>query len=606
MRPERSTIYRRFGGCFFTAFLLLSAAAHAEPVVVEKIRLGMEPQRTRLVLDLSAAVEYDLERLEQPARVVVELRDTTLSEAPPASLLRGSAVTRLLPVAIGASDLRVTLVLASQRLDVKHFTLRPDPATGLGHRLVIDLMPQPKPPPLLAADPIVDTPMVAASLVVNDAVNNEAEEVAGPVATEEPIVSQASGDSAPVDVDDLLNIGSAGVASSSGPSLSGYLEASAAYTFAKPEHWSKVRARLELALSGSFGSSVRYKFATRLDGDAAYIVEDDFYPSAVRDDQRFEAQIREFYVDFGSGPWAHRVGRQHIVWGEMVGLFLADVVSARDTREFYLQNFEAMRIPQWAWNTQYFAGDSTFELVYIPLPSVDNIGEPGADFYPFPLPAGTPVRDERPDRDLNTYNWGVRASTLERGWSLSAYYYDSISVAPTLVPETEGFSLNYQPIEQVGGTFSKDLGSFVFKGEAVFAKDRRFQSFDPTDPGALLVSDALDWVVGATIPLGDWRWDLQLYGRRSFDHDPRMGFDDDEFGATVLVNYALNSRVELEILALAGLNREDYLLRPKIAWRFARDWRLQAGADVFGGSEIGLFGPYDNRDRVYLELKRWF
>jgi hypothetical protein len=50
------------------------------------------------------------------------------------------------------------------------------------------------------------------------------------------------------------------------------------------------------------------------------------------------------------GNWEFRLGRQHVVWGELVGAFVADVVSARDMREFILPEpeLQMLRIPQWA------------------------------------------------------------------------------------------------------------------------------------------------------------------------------------------------------------------------------------------------------------------
>ncbi len=643
MRPLTDVSHRpRRLGVLATSLLLVAAGVAAD-TRVDGVRVGRQDGRTRVVFDLNSAPDYRFFALKNPGRVVLDLQDAQLASDIAADF-RGTLVEGLRTGDHEGGVLRLVLDLTAGEHQIKRFTLPPDEAAGRGHRLVVDIRPEETGSQAVMADAAsagdvpaaVDVeqtaattaqqtesglteqtapkPETAAAVGVSIANGDGGSSVPGPdrdQISENAVVGELAADSEGIpssgatdDVfDDFFNLGGP---AESRPRLSGYLETSAAYTYAEPEHWSKLRARLELAISGQLSDNVRYKLAGRLDGDGAYDLEDDFYPGAVRDDQDFEAQIREFYVDFGSGAWTHRVGRQHIVWGEMVGLFLADVVSARDLREFYLQDFEAMRIPQWAWNTQFFAGDHTLELVYVPTPSVDKIGEPGADFYPFALPPGTPVRDDRPSRDLSTYNWGVRGSTLLSGWSLSAYYYDSISVAPTLVLEDDGLVLQYDAIEQFGGTFSKDFGGFVFKGEAVFTPDRRFQSADPTDPAAILTSDALDWVVGTTIPLGDWRWDLQLYGRSTSDYDPRMGFDDDEFGATVLVNYALGSRMELELMALAGLNREDYLLRPKFVWRFRRDWRLQLGADVFGGDAIGLFGPYDDRDRVYLEVKRWF
>ena len=67
--------------------------------------------------------------------------------------------------------------------------------------------------------------------------------------------------------------------------------------------------------------------------------------------------MRETYLDVSAGDWDFRLGRQQIVWGEMVGLFFADVVSAKDLREFVLPDFDYLRIPQWSVRTEYFKGD---------------------------------------------------------------------------------------------------------------------------------------------------------------------------------------------------------------------------------------------------------
>ena len=63
----------------------------------------------------------------------------------------------------------------------------------------------------------------------------------------------------------------------------------------------------------------------------------------------------------------------------MVGLFFADVVSARDLREYLLPSFDIIRLPQWAARAEYFFGDSKLELVWIPVPTFDNIGKPGSE-----------------------------------------------------------------------------------------------------------------------------------------------------------------------------------------------------------------------------------
>jgi hypothetical protein len=111
----------------------------------------------------------------------------------------------------------------------------------------------------------------------------------------------------------------------------GFSQFELARTVSGDSHWSKARWRNELGRSGRFGQGIKWKAAGRIDYDFAYGWENDFYPAAVRDDKRSEFSWREVFIDVPLGNMELRLGKQHIVWGEMVGLFFADVVSAKDT-----------------------------------------------------------------------------------------------------------------------------------------------------------------------------------------------------------------------------------------------------------------------------------
>src|SRR5207302_7821586 len=121
--------------------------------------------------------------------------------------------------------------------------------------------------------------------------------------------------------------------------------------------------RAELGAQGAFNEQVKWKLSGRVDYDAVYDLTN-FYPPDVRKDQRLNFYARENYLDLGAGNWDFRLGRQHIVWGEVVGLFFADVVSAKDQREFILPEFEILRIPQWAARAEYSRNDFHAELVW--------------------------------------------------------------------------------------------------------------------------------------------------------------------------------------------------------------------------------------------------
>jgi hypothetical protein len=145
---------------------------------------------------------------------------------------------------------------------------------------------------------------------------------------------------APASRDELFGAKPAAAAPASDKpvSLSGFYDFLGAYTYSDPSHWSNAVNRFQLSAQGRVGENLKWKIGGRVDADVVYGTSD-FYLSDVRNDQKFNAFWRETYVDFAAAGWDFRVGAQNIVWGEVVGLFFADVVSARDLRYFLLPSF---------------------------------------------------------------------------------------------------------------------------------------------------------------------------------------------------------------------------------------------------------------------------
>jgi hypothetical protein len=415
--------------------------------------------------------------------------------------------------------------------------------------------------------------------------------------------------------DDLFGKATAAPSSSMMPIWHGYVRGRLAYTYAEPEHWSKMLLRSELDGQGTLVPDVKYRIGARLDYDFVYDATN-FYTSDVRRDQRFQAMLRENYLDIGAGDFDFRLGRQHVVWGEMVGLFFADVVSAKDLREFILPDFDEIRIPQWALRGEYFKNDFHAEVVWIPVPSYDDIGKPGAEFFPAvpPAPPGFAVRfdnEQIPRRKLGHTNFGVRLSWLRDGWDTSAFFYDSMDASPTFyrsivtAPQPAFvYRAQHDRIQQVGGTVAKDLGWTVFKAETVFTRGRSYNVLRPADDDGVVRQNTLDVVGGLDFTLpADSRFNVQLFGRTFFDHDPDIVPKRLETGYTLLFNHKFNERLSGEILYIASLNRQDWLLRPRLLWSVARNVELRFGADIFDGPPLGLFGQFANRDRLYSEVR---
>jgi N-acetylmuramoyl-L-alanine amidase len=124
------------------AWLVLSLAwlpAWASPARVIDVRLWSGPEGTRLVIELSAPVEYDVFSLDNPDRVVVDLANTTL----PADESLPSGQGPVKSLRSGPQEgqgLRFVLDM-TEALKPRSFVVGPD--GNAGHRIVVELPGKP-------------------------------------------------------------------------------------------------------------------------------------------------------------------------------------------------------------------------------------------------------------------------------------------------------------------------------------------------------------------------------------------------------------------------------------------------------------------------------
>jgi hypothetical protein len=400
------------------------------------------------------------------------------------------------------------------------------------------------------------------------------------------------------------------------PAISGFFDSKYAYTYTSPTHHSMFRNTLELQASDSFNEDISWKVSARGSYDAVFDIEN-FYSSRVEDNRQFEGSIRETYVDISAEDWEFRVGRQHIIWGEMVGLFFADVVSAKDLRQWVAEDFDMIRIPQWAVRAEHYKGDFHTEAIWIPFMTYNEIGKPGDDFYPLgtdPLPGfrQTIKSEDQPTRDPSNGAYGLRASMLKSGWDLSGFYYRSYDADPAFFRSIEAgptptiiYTPKHKKIHRLGATFAKDLANFLIKGEVVYTHDRRFITTDLNDADGVVKQHPLDYVIGLEYTTPDNTiLNFQFFQRWYTNHDSDSLFDEFENGASFYSSMDLTSRLDGELLLISSLNREDWMLRPKLTWDLDDNWWFSVGADVFGGERKGLIGGrFDNSDRIYGQVR---
>ena len=386
----------------------------------------------------------------------------------------------------------------------------------------------------------------------------------------------------------------------------------------EPERWSSLKAVLEVSATTKFGDDIRARVVGQLATNIAPQIEDNYYPAAVRKDQRFKATVREAFVEMPIGNVNARIGKQYINWGEAVGVFVADVVNARDLRHFLLQDFDQLRIGQWAARFDWQGDDKSAELVWIPVPTYDKIGAFGGDYYPVAYNLASDLfevgRNKKPTSSLSNSNVGVRGGFLKNGWDVSAFYYRSMdrevlfaSGLSTRIPGPLFTPTFGSRISQLGTTSSKDLDFAILKTEAVYTHGKAFTTANPSTLGKVEKRNTVDWLIGLDIPIPDSeaRVNVQAIQRFIVSNADGLVVPRTQSYASVQFVYP-SGNWEASFLAIEGLNKTERLLRPKLTYKLTKNTRISMGGDFFSGNALGLLGQFEERDRVYVRLKHNF
>lgn len=133
---RRRILSATFRATLLAAVLSLLGAGQSLAADIESVRLWRAPDSTRLVLDLSAAVEHQLFTLENPYRIVIDIQDAELKVNLDSLDITSTPINEIRSGLRGSDDLRMVLDLKAP-VSVKSFTLKA--YEQYGDRLVVDM-----------------------------------------------------------------------------------------------------------------------------------------------------------------------------------------------------------------------------------------------------------------------------------------------------------------------------------------------------------------------------------------------------------------------------------------------------------------------------------
>ena len=331
-------------------------------------------------------------------------------------------------------------------------------------------------------------------------------------------------------------------------------------------------------------------------------------------------ELRELYWEFETDLAYWRLGKQQVVWGEADGLKLLDVVNPQSYREFMLDDFDESRIPLWMFNGEFsLPNDSILQLLWIVDGTTHELAPSGSP-YEFTSPLLVPqkgnskdVRIEDPKAPshwIRDSDFGVRLAHFWNGWDITLNYLYHYIDEPVLRTSVEGMSpvvsSDYERSQLFGGSASTALGDWILRAELAYETDR-YQRSVVALPGVVKTDQ---W--GSVVGLDYQGWtdqllSIQWFQSRVFGQESLTVKEKRENVMSLIWEHRfLNDTLTLRASNLHSLNRHDGLVRVKVSYNMVSNLDVYLGGDRFYGDNKGLFGQFDQADRVVVGVELGF
>ncbi|NOX18549.1 MAG: hypothetical protein GXO87_09760 [Chlorobi bacterium] len=330
-------------------------------------------------------------------------------------------------------------------------------------------------------------------------------------------------------------------------------------------------------------------------------------------------EMREAYIDLYFDNFDLRVGKQQIVWGKADGVFITDIVSPKNLYEFLLPEFDEIRLGVIGAKFDYYVGDNTFELVWLPVFTPTKYAAPNSVWAirpDFQVPPTFDYSKQEVKSSLENSEIFLKYSALTEYVDfeiMGGYMWDD---DPTMYSSFKpdgsgGMNLTITPehnrLSLAGGSFSATLGPFVFRGEAAYYFGKYFNTLTPQIDKGVVQKDYIHYMLGTDFTLFDINFSMQFIQKAIMDYEDVIKptpFFKGEYNnmATFLARYStLNETLDFEFFMYYDFEYDAALMRPRVLYDFSDSINLQFGANVFTGTE-GQFGQFNKNDMLYGKI----
>jgi hypothetical protein len=333
--------------------------------------------------------------------------------------------------------------------------------------------------------------------------------------------------------------------------------------------------------------------------------------------KEFDADIREFYLDYTTGNFDFRLGRQIVTWGVGDLLFINDVFPKDYVSFFSGRPLEYLKIGVDGLRTRYSSALINAEFLVIPFFEPNNLPEPDRFLLFNPFPEIPSREKEEPKTTLENTQLALRLYRRIKDFDVSAYAYRGFWLTPNMMPDDLTSPIEviifYPELSTYGMSAQGGAIGGILSFEAGYYQSKEDEG--GTDP--FIRNSQIRFLIGYQRQIWeDFTAGVQYYSEYMLNHDeyvenlPEGAPKLDEYRdiTTVrLTQLLMHQTLKLSFFAFYSPSDEDYMIIPEVKYNFTDEFSAALGANIFGGPEDAPnFGQFDKNDNIYTVIKYEF
>ncbi len=333
--------------------------------------------------------------------------------------------------------------------------------------------------------------------------------------------------------------------------------------------------------------------------------------------KEFDTDTRELYLDYTTGAFDFRLGRQIVTWGVGDLLFINDVFPKDYVSFFSGRPLEYLKRGVDGLRTRYSSTLINVEFLAIPFFEPNNLPESDRFLLFDPFPEISSRKKEEPNTTFENTQLALRLYRRIKDFDVSAYAYSGFWLTQNMKPDdltAPTRVITFYPDLSVYGLSAQGsaLGG-ILSFEAGFYQSRE----DEAGKDPFIRNSQIRSLIGYQRQIWqDFTAGVQYYSEYMLNHDeyvenlpdgaPKL----DEYRdiATIrLTQLCLHQTLNLSFFAFYSPIDEDYLIIPEVKYNFTDELSVALGANIFGGPEdTPHFGQFDKNDNIYTVIKYEF